>query len=211
MTTAFEQFFDGRLFVINVAAREDRMGDFSAMAARFGLTAIQRFEAITGLKNEQGRVSGNRCCVASHRALLQAQIANAWPTMFVFEDDAELIYVDFAERWERFAAELPPDWDQIYIGGHYGEKAIARVSPHVIRSGRMMTTSSYGITLKHAKRIVSSLSGEGPIDELVASFHRESKIYVMTPRACVQRPSFSDLTEREANNSACMLDRSLEI
>src|ERR1044072_9187822 len=137
------------------------MEHFRAMCARTGLTAVQRFEAIGGIMVD-GRVNGNAGCVASHRALLEMQIANDWPRLWIFEDDADCIYVDLHERWDRFARELPETWQMCYLGGGYFEAPIARVSPHVIRAGRLATTSSYGITLEAAKRIAPTLLGVGP-------------------------------------------------
>jgi GR25 family glycosyltransferase involved in LPS biosynthesis len=208
--TAFEDFFDGRMFVINLSHRTDRLQHFQKMAAAAGLTCIQRFEGITGIIVD-GRPNGNAGCTASHRALRDLQIANGWPRMFVFEDDAEIIYTDFHERWERFARELPPTWQMLYLGAGYGEPPIARVSPHVIRAGRLLTTSSYGVTLDMATRLAPHISGVGPIDSLYGGFHRENEVYLMSPRAVVQYPNHSDLQECESNNAMSMLDRALEV
>lgn len=205
----FERYFDGHLFVINLAKRVDRMEHFNAMCARTGLTAVQRFEAVGGIVVD-GRVSGNAGCTASHRALLDLQIANGWPRMFVWEDDAEIIYHDFHERWDRFERELPSTWHMIYLGAGYAEPPMARVAPHVIRAGRLLTTSSYGITLEMAKRMAPSISGVGPIDSLYGGFHRDAEVYLMSPRAVVQYPNFSDLQEQDSGNAQSMLSRELE-
>ncbi len=206
--TDFEGFFGGRLFVINCAHRADRMAHFTAMAARTGLTCVQRFEGITGIMVD-GRPNGNAGCTASHRALLDLQIANGWPRMFVFEDDAEIIYSDFHERWDRFAKELPAVWSMLYLGAGLAEPPLSRISRHVIRAGRLMTTSSYGITLEHARRVAPTLLGVGPVDSLIQGFHRDYETYLMDPVACVQFPNFSDLQERHMDNSQSMMTRSL--
>lgn len=207
--TPFESFFDGRLFVINLTKRPDRLQHFNAMCQRVGLTAVQRFEAVGGIVVD-GRVNGNAGCVASHRDLLDMQIKNGWPRLMIFEDDCEIIYRDFEERWAHFAAELPPDWDMLFLGAGYAEPPLRRVSPHVIRAGRLFTTSSYGITLAAARRIAPALSGVGPIDSLLGEFQREMNTYVISPRVAVQYPNHSDLQERSMDNSQSMLDRALE-
>lgn len=207
--TDFENFFEGRLFVVNLARRTDRLAQFEAMCRRVGLTAVQRFEALV-VNDENGRPHGNRGCTASHRALMEMQIANGWPRMFVWEDDADVIYHDFHERWERFAAKLPASWDIIYLGAGYGEPPIARLSQHVIRAGRLLTTSSYGITLAMARRMAPSISGIGPIDSLYGGFHRDAETYIISPRCVVQYPNFSDLQECESGNAQSMLSRDLE-
>lgn len=206
----FETFFDGRIFCVNCAHRPDRWAHAQAEIARLGWTSVQRFEGIAGLIDHEGRNSGNMGCTASHRALLDLQIANAWPRMAVLEDDFSVIYSDFAERWERFERELPPTWDMLYLGAGYGEPPMARVSPHVIRAGRLLTTSSYGITLAQAKRMAPSISGVGPIDSLYGGFHRECETYIISPRCVVQMPGYSDLQERDSGNSMSMLDCALE-
>lgn len=208
--TPFESFFGGRLFVINLAKRTDRLAHFNAMASRIGLTTVQRFEGISGLVDHEDRVSGNMGCTASHRALLDMIVAKNWPNAFIFEDDAEVIYHDFHERWERFSRELPPTWDMLYLGAGYGEPPLARVSPHVIRAGRLLTTSSYGITLAQAKRMAPFISGVGPIDSLYGGFHRDCETYLISPRCVVQTPGYSDLQERDSGNSMSMLDCALE-
>ncbi len=106
--------------------------------------------------------------------------------------------------------EIPEHWDMLYLGGHYGEPPIARVSPHVIQCGRMLTTSSYGITAQMARKMAPYISGVGPIDSLYGGFHRDNRCLILSPRLMIQRPSFSDLQEREMSNSDCMLDESHE-
>lgn len=206
--TPFENFFDGRLFVINVAARTDRMDHFYAMAKRVGFS-YTRFEATTGMMVD-GRVNNNACCTNSHQRLLEMQIANEWPRVFIWEDDADVIYSDFHERWGLFERELPENWDQLFLGGGYAEPPLARLSPHVIRCGRMMTTSSYGITLAHAKRVAPALIGIGPVDSAMSGFHREAMTVVISPRVAVQYPNYSDLQGCEMSNAQSMLSRALE-
>lgn len=207
--TPFEQYFDGHLFVINLAKRTDRWEHIQRQFERLGLTTVQRFEACV-VFDENGRAHGNRGCTASHRALLDLQVANEWPRLFVFEDDAEIIYVDFHERWERFAAELPATWDFLYLGAGYGEAPLQRVSPHVIRTGRLLTTSSYGVTLAMARRLQPHITGIGPIDSLYSGFHREAETYIIAPRVVVQYPNFSDLQEQYSGNAQSMLSCELE-
>jgi GR25 family glycosyltransferase involved in LPS biosynthesis len=206
--THFEDFFGGRLFVINLAKRTDRWEHCKRQFLRHGLTQVQRFEAC--VDPEPGRFDQNTGCTLSHRTLLDMQIANEWPRMLVLEDDFDIIFGDFHDRWSVYEKEIPADWDMLYLGGSYGEKPIARVSEHMIRAGRIMTTSSYGITLDAAKMLAPHIVGSGPIDNLYSDRHREMKTYIVSPRLIVQFPNYSDLQGRMMNNSASMLDCKLE-
>lgn len=206
MSTPLEDFFNGQIFLINLAKRRDRLKECLENFHTFGIKQYERFEAIGGLCDEDGRPNGNRGCTASHRAILDRIITERVPRALILEDDFEFTRGDAMRCFAQWAEEVPADWDFLYLGGHYGEDPLARVSPHVIRCGRMLTTSSYGITLPMAQKLAPSISGIGPIDSLYGGFHREAKTYIFSPRLMIQRPSFSDLQDREMDNSACMLD-----
>lgn len=202
--TPFELFFDGHLFVINLERRGDRWQHCQEQFAKFGLTQVQRFEACVDPIPE--RHDQNTGCTLSHRTLLDMQIANGWPRIMVLEDDFEIIFEDFHERFENYIKDVPDDWDILYLGGGYGGPPMARVSKHVIRTGRMMTTSSYGITLAMAKKLAPHLVGSGPVDCLFSDRLEANKSYIFSPRLFIQYPNFSDLQGRHMANSASMLD-----
>lgn len=203
---ALEEIFGDRIFCINVAARTDRWEHVLQLCARFGIT-LHRFEAVTGIMVD-GVANGNAGCTASHRALLDGMVELGMPNALILEDDFDILHIDFMDKFARTAAELPADWDMFYLGGHYGEQPLARHSRHLIRCGRFLTTSSYGITLAMAERMRESISGIGPIDSLYGGFHRDNKCYVADPRLIVQYPNPSDLQNgRFMDNSGCMLDK----
>lgn len=200
------QFFGDRVFCINVASRRDRWEHVLKLEAQFGLP-ITRFDAVTHLTLD-GQYNGNLNCTASHRALLDLMVESNWPNMFVFEDDFDILHTDFNDKACRILSELPEDWDMVYLGGHYGERPLSRHSPHLIRCGRFLTTSSYGISLKMAVKMRESITGVGPIDSLYGGFHRDNLCYVADPRLVVQYPNASDLQGgRFMDNSQCMLDK----
>ncbi len=110
-------------------------------------------------------------------------------------------------RFEAMLPEVPADWDALFLGCHYAEIPIARVSPHVIRCGRLHTTSSYAVTQSFARKVAPYVSGIGPIDSLLSNFYRDAKVYCFDPRLAIQYTNYSDLMEKEMNNSFCMLDK----
>lgn len=205
--TFLQDYFE-KVFVINCAHRPDRRKHISDLLGFHGIR-FEFFDAHTGVVVD-GKVNGNAGCTASHRALLELCAHHRWRSMFVFEDDADIIYRDFHERFDRFIQEVPADWGMIYLGGGYGEAPICRVSKHVLQVGRMMTTSSYGITWQQARKMAPYISGVGPIDSLYGGFNLEAPTYCITPRCVVQLPSVSDLQDRHMDNSQSMLDCALE-
>lgn len=203
--SSLENFFGNRIFCINVASRKDRWEHVVKLCDKFDFI-VNRFEAVTGVVVD-GVINNNAGCTASHRALLDMIVEKQWPNILVLEDDFDILHEDFMDKFERISFELPEDWDLFYLGGHYGEQPIARHSQHLIRCGRFLTTSSYGITLKMAEKMRESIIGVGPIDSLYGGFHRDNKCYVADPRLIVQYPNVSDLQDRFMDNSTCMLDK----
>ena len=207
--TPLEDFFQGRILVINLKRRPDRWEHVQRQLAAHDITCAERFEGVDAPKVD-GRPNGNMGCTMSHRGVLDLIVKKGWERTLVLEDDFDILHTDFQDKFARISRELTDwnrdGWDMLYLGGHYAEAPIARVSPHLIRCGRMLTTSSYGITLRMAKKMQPHISGIGPIDTLYSGFHRESQTLITSPRLMVQLPSFSDLQEKDMNNAFAMLD-----
>lgn len=204
--TAFEDYWD-RIICINRVSRRDRAAHVMDQCRRFNLNSVEIFQAHEGTMLD-GTFNGNHGCTASHRGVLELICHHGWQRTLVLEDDFEIVHADFNERWAAAVAEIPNDWEMLYLGGHYAEAPIARVAKHVIRCGRMLTTSSYGVTLDMAIKMAPHVYGIGPIDTLYGHWHRESKCYILDPRLMVQFTNLSDLMGKEMNNRISMLDTS---
>lgn len=197
-----EDYFT-RIFVINREARKDRWDECCALFSKYNLTKVERFQAYDH-GNIDGWVGGNSGCVSSHRALLDIIAYHKWPRTLILEDDFHIIHENFHELFNQMIPEVPDDWDMLYLGGHYGEKPQYRVSPHVIRINRMLTTSSYGITWQQARKMAPNIYGGGPIDSLYGQWNVDDKCFILQPRLMIQRDSFSDLQGRNMSNRDCM-------
>ncbi len=204
--SAFEDYWD-RIICINRTERRDRWAHVVEQCRHFGLERVERFEAHEGTMQD-GTFNGNHGCTASHRGVLELIAHHGWGRTLVLEDDFEILHPDFHARWESMIPEVPHNWDMLYLGGHYAEAPIVRHSPHVIRMGRMLTTSSYGITLEMARRMAPHVYGVGPIDTLYGNWHRANRCYIFDPRLMVQYTNLSDLMGKEMNNRISMEDTS---
>lgn len=158
--------------------------------------------------------SGNAGCTASHRGVMELIAHHGWERTLVLEDDftianpgnAFVPAQDTAALFAEAMKEVPDDWDLLYLGGHYAEKP-KRISKHVFRTGRMLTTSSYGITLAQARKMAPHIYGEGPIDNLFWRFNLEDKSYCLEPRLFVQYANHSDLHDKYEDYRGAMLAR----
>lgn len=199
-------FFDGNIFVINLARRPDRMEHFNGEMKRIGVTKYERFNAI-----DPGPHLGNHGCSASHRAVLNLIIERGLKTAFIFEDDAAVrpqFRDSFHDEFSAAMRDLPSDWDMVYLSGHYAEKPRARISPRIILMGEMKTTTAYGVTAKSAHELAARIpEGTGDsIDNLYAGYNRTARCYITQPRLFVQYHNYSDLQRRDMNNIPCMED-----
>lgn len=198
-------YFD-KILVINRAARMDRLANVRRQCEKFGIT-LERFEAHDMADClVDGKPNGNFACTASHRGVLELICHHRWQRTLILEDDFQIVDESFPEMFDSMIGEVPDDWDFLFLGGGYGEAPIARVNGSVIRAGRMLTTSSYGITYAMARKIAPNLFGVGPVDSAISGWHREAKTYVLSPRLMVQADGMSDLTGEYSRNKNSMLD-----
>lgn len=204
--TPFEAFFDSNIWVINLARRPDRLEHFTEQMKKIGVKHWNRFEAI-----DAGPEMGNHGCTASHRALLDHIAKSGARRAFVFEDDAAIrpqFEAGFNQEAGVALGELPPDWDMVYLGGHYAEDPRGWFSKHLILMGQMKTTSSYGVTAKAAAEIRDRIPHDScdGIDNIIGEYASRTRSFITEPRFFIQYENYSDLQKRSMNNGPCMED-----
>lgn len=197
-------YFDHVVWIGSIH-RPDRAAAMEAQLAKFKIVA-ERFEAHWKPIDHTGKPSGNFGCTSSHRGVLELICHHGWKRTLVLEDDAAFVDDSWPEQFDAMIREVPDDWDWLFLGAGYAENPIARVNGSVIRAGRLLTTSSYGITLAMARKIAPHVYGTGPVDSLFGGWQREAKTYVFSPRLMIQADGMSDLTGQYSRNSNSMLD-----
>ncbi len=190
-----------KAFIINLDRRQDRLAHARIQCAIADIKA----DVFSGYDRPLycGTPNGNMGCTASHRAMLELCAFHKWPRTLVLEDDFVSLHVDVAHR----LADLEvPDFDLLYLGGHYGGAPISRINKGIIRCNTMLTTSSYIVTCEHARRMAPQISGIGPIDNLYSGFAKDHRHYIVQPRLFAQYASHSDLCDHTRDNVPCMTD-----
>ena len=202
---SFMSYWD-KVFCINLDRRVDRWEHAQTQMAMYGLEA-ERFSGHDNVFINE-RKSGNAGCTASHRGVLEIVSHFKWDKVLILEDDFECNHSpdEFIQLWDEMIKEVPENWDFLYLGGHYANAPQLRISPHVIKMDRMLTTSSYGVRWKVAKMIAPHISGYSPIDCLISGFTSKMNSYIFQPRLMVQTPSFSDIQEVMVDHTHCMRD-----
>lgn len=213
--TPIEDYFEA-IFCLTLRRRADRRAKIREVFDGLGFdpSSIGWVFGPDRPLDHSGKPNGNQGCVAGHRMILDHMISCHISRALIFEDDVEVAFdspemqklVDPQDLFQRHINEVPKSWDMLFLGGGYADNPQRRISPHVIRFNRMMTTSSYGITLKMAKIMAPSISGIGPIDSLYGGFQPYAECYIFQPRLFTQGNSYSDLTDREDDHRPSMLD-----
>lgn len=213
--TPIDAFFD-RIFAVNLKRREDRRGQLVSMLESIGIpeNRITWFDAYDKPTDSEGRPNANMGCTTSHAAILHVIAHERIPKTLILEDDCDVAFTSPARRdrvqpqriFSEAIADLPSDWEMLYLARHFAEMPQKRISKNVIRIGRMLNTAAYGVTLDFARRAAPHIGGVGPIDNLFWPFHREGKCYCIDPTLFIQRPGFSDLHDKFEDYSGAMQD-----
>ena len=201
--TPINRYFD-KVFWINADEREDRQIAMRTRLADLGIHA-ERFRAHWKPVDHTGRLSANMGCTASHRGVLELICHFGWERTLILEDDN--VFLDnFAVKFSEFVGQAPREWDFLFLGGSYADNPKRRLSPNVVQTNGLMTTSSYGITYKMARKMAPHISGSAGIDAIYHQFQRDNVCLMCSPRLCVQGAGYSDIQDREADHSMSMLD-----
>jgi glycosyl transferase family 25 len=177
--TTFNEFFDNAL-VINLDRRTDRMQRFDEQAEKLNI----KYERLRAVEASDARFG----CKLSHMAALSKYDSEI---IFVFEDDS--IFVDdFIPAFEAAMANVPDDWDMLYLGAHLLEKE--PYNDYWVRSLRCSSTHAYAVRKRVKQRLIKqAMSMDGHTDVAYTTLHKEIKAYAARPTLVYQGASFSDL------------------
>ena len=197
-------FFE-RVICINPKCNADRWGLAVAEADKHGIV-MDRFEGYEGVLNGNGKVDGVLCVSASHRAVLDATVYNKWKSALIFEDDFLFRFEDSQQIFSEMIGEVPSDWDMLFLGGHYAENPIRRISEHVIQTGGMHCVHAYGVTQAFARFAAPRMHGGGAPDSMYCNWQKQLKSYIFQPRLVLQRPGVSGCSGRFEDYTGCLTD-----
>jgi hypothetical protein len=128
--SVLNEWFDC-VFCIN---RDDRPERWNVVEARFAAAglAVERFSAITPRPGPQATIlpgtaeerwqAAVTACAASHVAAVREADRRGARGVFLFQDDVAF-HPQFESTLRLWMAELPPDWDMLYLGGWHPEVA----------------------------------------------------------------------------------------
>lgn len=200
-----------RVHLMNLDRRPDRLESFNSglEAAGWPFAKPLRFRAIDGQKVEPPKgytqQPGAWGCMRGHIRIWEDAMMDGLRNVFVFEDDC-VFHRNFATMLPAFLADVPDDWDMIYLGGlHRYTKAdqAERVTDRCYRAWGVTGTWAYAISAKFMPIIYQhfasqSLFDANHIDQMLCKFqiiHRP-KVYIPYPWLCGMKEGESDICGR---------------
>jgi hypothetical protein len=136
-----------RVVVINLARRTDRWSRFRSAMDRWPFATAERFDAVDGAACTPPATwshgVGAWGCLQSHRAVLDAAIADGVGSLLVLEDDAQPVE-DLPRRAAEFLSAVPDDWNCLMFGAEHLTRPTP-VAPGVVRCGLSIRCHAYAV------------------------------------------------------------------
>jgi hypothetical protein len=206
---AIEDFFD-RVVVINLDRRLERWERLNRHLDEIGwpFRRCERFRAVDAavVKPPAWWQAGEGAwgCLQSHLRVIENALIDEVQTLLVLEDDV-VFPPDFRDAVQQFLVELPPGWDQLYLGGQYLRNAPppAHVSHWVMRALNVHRTHAYAMRrdfMAAAYRWLTDYPAHAQnprhhIDHRLGALHETGQHNVYVPRRWLagQDEGYSDI------------------
>lgn len=189
-------FFD-KIYCINLDDRKDRMQESAKQFSKHNLL-VERVPGIKGAdmnldfppEIKEGAVG---CALSQLFTIKLAKQVRA-KTFLLLEDDIEFD-PDLNSKFNKYYAEVPSDWDMLYLGGqHFHGMNLTQVSEHIFKCEYTLAAHSVAFKYTVYDRFINKLIDiTKPCDVHYAESHREINAYVIVPHLTWQRESYSDI------------------
>lgn len=198
--------------VLNLEQRPDRWRQFlSNLPMDWPFRPPQKLIAVDGSKidypSNWKSKHGAWGCYLSHLRILEVAIERELDSILVLEDDA-VFCKTFSKDVRSFFAELPEDWELIYLGGQHIELHLGlpeKVSTWVYRPFNTNRTHAYAIRGREALRRIHSYLSEPKnwtenhhVDHFLGAYQKShDRVYVPMDWLVAQDDGLSDVTGSE--------------
>ena len=185
---------------INLDSRTDRRTHFELQFSEIGLHP-QRFAAI---QNADGAIG----CTMSHIACMEMASQNKWDHVLVCEDDATIINpAQLVDQVNHFFHRFNDSWDVLLLAGN-NYQPFRQESPEAVRVANCQTTTAYLVRRSYFETLLANfkegLSKLKAIDQYWKLLQRTDRWYLIVPISVIQRPDYSDISNRRVDYSDVM-------
>jgi hypothetical protein len=205
-------FFE-KVYCINLSSRVDRWDNCLKQFSKFGVSNIQRFEAIKyNHPKLSAKANAHIGCVLSHCNIIKEAKLKNYSNILVLEDDFLFLKepYEFEVKLKKSLNELPSNWDLFYLGSYfvkgYGYEPIERYSDNLVKVNTGFCTHSLAYSSRGMDKILKSLKLNSELDilnyseeyesiawYLVREFQYENNCFASDELLSSQMPGFSDI------------------
>jgi GR25 family glycosyltransferase involved in LPS biosynthesis len=199
-----KKYFD-KIYCINLDRREDRWEESVKEFEKWGLLGqIERYSAIDGttLKNNYNINNGELGLVETHLQLIVDAKNKKYKNILLIEDDIE--FTNEIKNLDNYFDFLPNEWDMLWFGGnhnkHIGFK-IKLINEKIIKCENTYSTHCIAINNSVYDLLVNLLNKrKKPVDVYYSDIQKSYDCYSFNPSIALQRPSFSDIQNKNQDN-----------
>ena len=165
------ELFD-KVFVINCGRREDRLLN---LKKNFELTGVADFtdvEIFRGVDGDKVKTPpywkwgrGSWGCYQSHCGIIQRVLNDEenYKSVLVLEDDVFFNTSSLVET-NYIVNNLPPDWDQLYLGGQHCELPERTNNPLILKGKSINRTHAYALNARVFKDFYAHINNAPDFD-----------------------------------------------
>uniref|UniRef100_A0A6C0ENS4 Glycosyltransferase n=1 Tax=viral metagenome TaxID=1070528 RepID=A0A6C0ENS4_9ZZZZ len=189
--------FIEKVIYINLSHRIDRKQQIeSELLKVFPPEKIQRFDAI---KHEKGGIG----CSMSHIGALELAIQNNWKNVLIVEDDLQWRNPEKGSKLLLNLISKP--YDVILLSGHdvFHNSKTYKLRDCCARTAYLVSNHYYTTLLNNYKEglklLIKEFKSPHRGDRYWNRIQQRDNWYIIMPQMCIQRPSFSDIEQRNVN------------
>ena len=188
---------------INLDRRPERWERVQREFARHGINEVHRVAAVDGavvdVPASWPYPRGAYGCLLSHLQVVRKAREMRVPNVLIFEDDV-VLDARFQEKVAACMAELPSDWDMVFLGALHRDDPIP-VSERIGQVTRAHMTYAYALNQKVFDAFIDSNSRAiFAVDENNLKLQAEFKCYCFLPNVAWVESLYSDAQERMSNH-----------
>lgn len=201
-------FFD-KTYLINLDRREDRLKNFINQVEKYDLGEFERVSAIDGKTlnlddYSKNLTSGELGLVLTNLSIVREAKSMGYKRILIVEDDC--IFSDEVLKIDDYIADLPNDWDMLYMGGnhniHVGADPPEIINDRVCKLHSTYSTHFVGIKNTVFDHILSILPKyANPIDVSYVLLQKSFNVYSFYPALASQLIDYSDIQEKVTDYS----------
>lgn len=183
-----------KVYFINLDRRPDRLehavnqfGMNNIVAERFSATDGNSFDLYPQLQR------GAAGCLHSQISIIRSALKQGLSRIAIFEDDVFFVE-NFESKFSNFYAQVPEDWQFVYLANNKVFADVHRISENVDRVSRAWSAHAFLINESAMQLTIDVASkGDMPIDVYYGILQQHLPAYCATPALAGQRPDHSDI------------------